>query len=413
MVMPAFKLLLALILLLGDVSPRKKQAEPEKKPNKKVLVGGNRMLFARGCSGCRETIDCVQTGLRYLARHQPSNGIWKKNKPGCSCRPTMPEPKSIKISDLRPAEMKEITGLIARFRNDSIEVRNRAECDLRGFGSKAIPDLVLGMKAEDPETRARCSALVRSIWYPADSSEIQMTGFALLAFLGSGYTHMSKEKVGGIRTGNIMKRGLKALIALQNKSGRIGGKNDISHVIATLALLEAYSHSRSGLLKGPAQRGLHALATIRSWNPRTVAWTTILLRSASLAGLERPPALLEKMEKAIEGKIGAWAEVSRTLLMHLRSKKVNPGRVLALAGGDLSRVSAEQLFVITLLVRNYAPSIWKTWSLKAKNAVGKNRSAVERPCEIGSWKGRVHDTIFATLTMELYYRYAKTLSRKR
>jgi hypothetical protein len=371
------------------------------------------VLIARGCSGRGKTSNPVDKGLGYLARHQPSNGIWKKNKPGCSCRPTLPEPKSIKISDLRPAKLKEIAGLIARFRNDSIEVRNRAECDLRGFGAKALPHLVLGMEAEDPETRARCSALVRSIWYPADSSEIQMTGFALLAFLGSGYTHISKEEVGGIRAGNIIKRGLRALIALQNKSGRIGEKNDISHVIATLALLEAYSHSRSALLKGPAQRGIHALATICSWNPRTVAWTTILLRSASLAGLERPPALLEKMEKAIEGKIGAWAGVSRTLLMHLRSKKVNPGRVLAIAGGDLSRVSAEQLYMTTMLVRDFAPSIWKTWSRKVRETVGKNRSAVERPCEIGSWKGRVHDTIFATLTMQIYYRYPKTISQRR
>ncbi len=89
-----------------------------------------------------------------------------------------------------------------------------------------------------------------------------VTALALLAFLGHGDTHKS----GTYRT--TVRNGLKYLVDVQQADGNFGDEAvfqyTYDHIIATLAMVEAYALTRDNLFRKPAAKGLEYMYTIRN-----------------------------------------------------------------------------------------------------------------------------------------------------
>ena len=128
--------------------------------------------------------------------------------------------------------------------------------------------------------------------------DVGVTGLALLCFLGAGETHQT-----GAHAANVG-RALDRLCALQDAEGCIGKRSSqhfqYNHGYGALALVEAYGLTKSSKLREPAQRAV--AFTLKSKNPY-LGWRynsppdgdndtsvtglmVMVLRSAMLAGLE-------------------------------------------------------------------------------------------------------------------------------
>jgi len=98
--------------------------------------------------------------------------------------------------------------------------------------------------------------------------DVGVTGLALLAFLGAGYTNRSEGPYG-----KVVGNGLLHLRKVQDAEGCFGARTTpqfvYNHAIATLALVECFGMNGSSIYKGPAQRGLDFIAALR--NPG-LAW---------------------------------------------------------------------------------------------------------------------------------------------
>ncbi len=98
--------------------------------------------------------------------------------------------------------------------------------------------------------------------------DVGVTGLALLAFLGVGYTNRSQGPYG-----KVVGNGLKYLRNAQDAEGCFGARTTphfvYNHAIATLALAESFGMTRSSIFKSATQKGLDFIAAIR--NPG-LAW---------------------------------------------------------------------------------------------------------------------------------------------
>ncbi len=157
---------------------------------------------------------------------------------------------------------------------------------------------------------------------------IGVTGLALLAFLGAGYTHLSKEANDeGTVYGEVVKKGFRFLIQAQEADGSIRGEGTkpmYNHAIATLALAEEYGMTSSAIFKEPAQMAVGWLVKSRNpghgWRyaPRSgdndtsvTSWCLMALKSARLSGIDVPDqafddamAWIEEATDPKDGKVG-------------------------------------------------------------------------------------------------------------
>jgi hypothetical protein len=157
---------------------------------------------------------------------------------------------------------------------------------------------------------ARCREAVPCGPNPGDEDfKTGVTGLALLAFLGAGYTHLSKEIHDGIVLGDPVRKGLNGLLKIQAIDGFLGDrglqKAMYGHAIATLALAEDLGSTRSALIRDQAQKAVDALLAAQNpgkgWRYRArggdndtsvTAWAVLALQSAGIAGLAVPPGSL-------------------------------------------------------------------------------------------------------------------------
>jgi hypothetical protein len=136
------------------------------------------------------------------------------------------------------------------------------------------------------------------------------TGLALLAFLAGAHTH----KHGRHR--RAVKEGLKYLKIVQGPKGWFGppGENEeiYDHLLATLAMTEAYGLTLSPLFKASAMKGVDV---VRSWldppaygiypedrAPAVIAWSALVLKAADLAGLKIGPEDLARCAACFDGR---------------------------------------------------------------------------------------------------------------
>ena len=161
-----------------------------------------------------------------------------------------------------------------------------------------------------------------------------MTGLALLAYLGAGFTPQTDG-----RYGKVVRDGLRWLKNAQDAEGCVGsratGHYVYNHAIAALALVEAYGMTGSPIWKSPAQKALDFIAIARNpyfaWrygvkpgdnDTSVTGWMMMAMKSARLVNesdvrRSKPPTFeidadafdgikswIEKMTDADTGRVG-------------------------------------------------------------------------------------------------------------
>jgi hypothetical protein len=148
-----------------------------------------------------------------------------------------------------------------------------------------------------------------------------LTGLALLAFLGAGYQHDSKQKIVdtamGKRyvVGDVVGKGIKWLISEQGPDGSFPNYmgSIYNEAIGALALTEAYGLSQNPALKEPAEKLINYLVSAQKSNPTSTGrwgwrytpggdsvadtsvttWVVMAFKSAQIAGLKVPQQSFE------------------------------------------------------------------------------------------------------------------------
>lgn len=146
-----------------------------------------------------------------------------------------------------------------------------------------------------------------------DNYAVGCTGLSLLAFLGAGYNHLSRESWVDpitnkrITMGHVVRDGLKYLVDQQHDNGALGqivGEFFYNHSVGTLALTEAYGLSNNSFIKDPAQNALNYLMQNQTPAPggtgfmgwrylpgsgesdtSVTGWAVMALKSAEISGL--------------------------------------------------------------------------------------------------------------------------------
>ena len=152
--------------------------------------------------------------------------------------------------------------------------------------------------------------------------DIGVTSLATLAFLRAGYTDKTTPY------GNLAHRALKWLVKQQDREGVFGSRASqhfiYNHLLATLAICEAYRFTRDPSLAEPAKRAIRYIERARNpylawrYGPRAgendtsvTSWCVMTLHSARLAGLdvsndafEGARLWIEKMTDPEFGRVG-------------------------------------------------------------------------------------------------------------
>jgi hypothetical protein len=144
-----------------------------------------------------------------------------------------------------------------------------------------------------------------------------VTSLAIMAFLGVGYSPLSKDTFVDpavpertLRFGETVKNGLRWLISRQDAAGCIGGRGPkfmYNHALATLALCEAYGMTAATPLKEPAQKAVEFLLAARNpgagWrygvcdgdsDTSVTGWALMALKSAELSELPFPQSAIRE-----------------------------------------------------------------------------------------------------------------------
>ena len=302
-----------------------------------------------------------------------------------------------------------------------------------------------------------------------DDFDSGVTGLAILAFLGSGYSHLSKDTYDGLCFGDVVRKGIQWIMAHQDPNGCLGSraaqKYMYNHAICTLALAEAYALTGSNLFKAQAQKAVDF--TVAAQNPgqgwrysfrcgdndtSVTFWSALALRVAWHTGFEVPEATFGGAKAWLdEVTEGTYRRVGYT---HRGSGRINFGgrdnfdhhETLTAMGGflrilmDQSRENAMLGSGMEILLRDKpkwdenaidftywnAGTLamfqfdgpdglkWKRWNEEMKNALVPNQRRAADGCRAGSWDpvdhwggegGRVYGTALNALTLESYYRY--------
>jgi len=280
------------------------------------------------------------------------------------------------------------------------------------------------------------------------SYDTGLTGLALLAFLGAGYSHLSRDEYpdpllpgSTLKFGIVVKNGLKWLMSKQDPEGCIGDRGTkymYNHSIAALAMVEAYGMSATQLFKGPAQQAIDFIVAAQNpgkgWrytkragdnDTSVTGWAIHAVKSAELSELKVPAR--ETYEKALKwfdevtdstvyyrvgyngktsGKVfvpgknenfqhhetmTAIAVTSR-IFMSKNPKDPNLGGV-ALLVKDLPEWKENAIdfyywyFTSSALFQFDGPDgpYWKKWSEPLKNALVPSQKVVKDGCANGSW----------------------------
>lgn len=304
--------------------------------------------------------------------------------------------------------------------------------------------------------------------------DIGVSGLSLLAFLGAGYSHLSRDTVEGVCYGDVVRKGLRHLLERQDVEGFVGSRNGhkdmYNHAIATLALCEAYGLTGSDLFKDQAQKAVDWL--VRAQNPgkgwrygakggdndtSVTGWAVMVLKSAELSGLTFPRtsydgarAWLDEVTEESYGRAGythkgtgkvycphnvqfehqetltSIAVMSRIFIDRKSDARVRNGAELVareIPSPEASKVDYYAWYAAALALFQFdGPDgdLWGRWNKGMVDTLVKSQLA--EGCRAGSWEpadrwscegGRVYATAINALTLEVYYRYDHVLGGKR
>ena len=172
-----------------------------------------------------------------------------------------------------------------------------------------------GQPVTDPSLRP--DGLGKALYDPG------VTGLALCAFLGAGYTNRGNHPFN-----KVVGRGLRYLKNIQDPEGCFGARSTqqyiYNHATASLAMVEAYGMTGSGVFKRSAQKAVDFIALARNpyfaWrygvkpgdnDSSVTGWMMMALKSAKLVNDEAAtrgrPAPLTYDESAFDG-IKSWLD---------------------------------------------------------------------------------------------------------
>jgi len=282
-----------------------------------------------------------------------------------------------------------------------------------------------------------------------DSSyDTGVTGLSILAFLGAGYSSLSKDEFPDsvdpervLRFGETVKRGLQWLLAHQDPEGCVGERGSkfmYNHAVAALALSEAYGMTASQVLRDPAQKAIDFLIAAqnpgKAWrygvkpgdNDSSVSgWAVMALKSAELSELAFPRSAYEgaltwfgEATSAKDGyyrvgynardtgkvyvpghneqwddhpALSAVAVMSRIFIQ--KSKREPALTAVTLLAGDLPewkqyKVDFYYWYYASLALFQYdGPEgpLWSKWNEPMKNAIVPHQKGKADGCRAGSW----------------------------
>ena len=309
-----------------------------------------------------------------------------------------------------------------------------------------------GKAVDDDDSTIHCppgeTCFGECAYWEADTA---MTGLALLAYLGAGYT----QKDG--KYADTISKGLHWLLSQQKADGDLRGPSRAvgmyCHAMATLALCEAYALSLDKKVRGPAQRAVSFLVRARAsdgqaWryqpgepigDTSILGWVVMALKSAHEVGLSIPgQADVDRGTRLWLDRVASGRD--RGLARYQPAEPVTPTmtaeawvcrQFLGIGGpGPASSEAAAYLmqhesdkgdtnfyywYYGTLAMYQHGGRPWSLWNVRVRDRiVGLQRSAGH---PTGSWDpddsiygtrgGRIYCTALATLTLEVYYRYLR------
>src|SRR5262249_6206342 len=284
------------------------------------------------------------------------------------------------------------------------------------------------------------------IYWEADTA---LTGLALLAFLGSGYTQADgkyAETVG---------RGIDFLLLQQKPDGDLRGRSRAvgmyCHAMAALALCEAYALTSDERLRDPVERAINYLIGARArdglaWrydrgfstgDTSILGWVVMALKSAKVVGIPGPDTVRAGTLTWLK-KVAGGAE--QGLARYQPQDPVPPTmtaeawvcRQFLGAGGPgaASTEAADYLlahgpkrdpynlyywYYGTLAMYQHGGNAWSRWNEQVRDQLVRQQR--DSGHAAGSWDpdrdlygsrgGRVYSTALAALTLEVYYRYLR------
>jgi hypothetical protein len=302
-----------------------------------------------------------------------------------------------------------------------------------------------------------------------DQNDVGLTGLALLAFTGAGYTHFSRDTHDEHCFGTAVKNAADYLIRRQSKEGRFGDdlvpKFMYDHLIAATAITELYALTSAEAYRGPAQRALEytlgAQNRGKGWrysfksgdsDSSVTAWAVQHLKAAQMAEFPVPQesirgarAWFEEATDRETGRTGytdsragkvvipgvneeyddhptltAAAVLSKLFLGADRGEKIRRQASLILAdppAWDARNVKIDFYYwyygtYALFMFDGPTGEHWKKWNEKLKTALLQHQN--REGCRDGSWEpldrwssegGRVCVTALGALILEAYYRF--------
>ena len=312
-------------------------------------------------------------------------------------------------------------------------------------------------RAQEPDGSWSCRR-----WGGSGAHDVGVTGLALLAFLGAGYT----QERGPFRP--TVRRALAWLRASQKPNGQFPWRSFYEQGIAAMAVTEAYALTASPQVARMAQRAIDYICGLQPDHggfryggavPRdegdlsVTAWQLMALKSALSAGLDVPPEALEhgrqflaatyrgdgrsaylvgKKESApgptaigllcrvfLDGDDAEIRPAVAFLLDHVRGHGVGTGRDRLV--GDLYFT-----YYATTAMFQIGGEAWAEWNRLFRVALVDAQARTYRDAKgrylHGSWApgahqwgqrgGRVYTTAMALLSLEAYYRFLPVYRRQ-
>jgi len=327
--------------------------------------------------------------------------------------------------------------------------------------SAVMAGLIWLAKAQEKDGHWDCKK-----WDGGGNFDVGMTGLALLAFLGAGYTHTK----GRFKT--TVAKGLEWLAKNQKSNGSFGWKTFYEQGIATMAVSEAYGLTQSPAVGRMAQKAIDYIIKVQpehggfryggavpkdEGDMSVTGWQIMAIKSAICSELRVPQAAVERSRVFLKntyrgyggssylaGNKGAGAAVSAIGMLcrqflggdydaeiqaaadflrnhQKKSRAVGPGTGKDHLVGDLYYT-----YYSVLAMFQMGREYWNDWNQLFRDPLVKCQVHAMRDEKgrfvRGSWDpanhqwaksrgGRVYATAMAVLSLEVYYRFLPVYKR--